>query len=206
MSRFAANPKWLIYLPPTMAPCETADLPGMLEHPSRAFAYYRTEGVPTVICQEKHMGSRCVLIVCRDREAARRRFGINEDETGICYTRTGRRFFDDLTIEREVLNRLRSAAETAGLWEKLETDWLCLDCELMPWSAKAQERCVRSMRRLGLLRAPASAPLPRRSSSPPNAIPKSSRFSGVRGTARVSPTNSLPPTSVTAGRYDLWTI
>ena len=139
MSRFAANPKWLIYLPPTMAPCETADLPGMLEHPSRAFAYYRTEGVRTVICQEKHMGSRCVLIVCRDREAARRRFGINEDETGICYTRTGRRFFDDLTIEREVLNRLRSAAEAAGLWEKLETDWLSLDCELMPWSAKAQE-------------------------------------------------------------------
>src|SRR5205823_4936831 len=24
-------------------------------------------------------------------------------------------------------------------WEKLRTDWACLDCELMPWSAKAQE-------------------------------------------------------------------
>lgn len=80
MSRFAADPKWLIYLPPTMAPCDTGEVSGMLEHPSRAFAYYRSEGVPTVMCQEKHMGSRCVLIVCRNREAARRRFGIIEDD------------------------------------------------------------------------------------------------------------------------------
>ena len=27
----------------------------------------------------------------------------------------------------------------AGLWERLETGWLVLDCELLPWSAKAQE-------------------------------------------------------------------
>jgi hypothetical protein len=27
----------------------------------------------------------------------------------------------------------------SGLWEELKTDWLCLDCELMPWSVKAQE-------------------------------------------------------------------
>jgi protein phosphatase len=67
---------------------------------------------------------RSVLIVCRDREAARRRFGIRENETGICYTRTGRRFFDDPAIERELLERLRSAAEAAGLWERLKTDWL----------------------------------------------------------------------------------
>src|SRR5207244_6939939 len=66
MSRFAANPKWLIYLPPTMSPCETTGEPGLLEHPAQAFAYYRTQGVPKVICEEKHMGSRAVVIVCRD--------------------------------------------------------------------------------------------------------------------------------------------
>ena len=33
MSRFAANPKWLIYLPPTMSPCETSQEPEWLEHP-----------------------------------------------------------------------------------------------------------------------------------------------------------------------------
>ena len=139
MSRFAVNPKWLIYLPPTMAPCETTDVPGMLEHPSNAFAYYRAEGIASVMCEEKHMGSRTVVIVCCDRDAARRRFGILEDEAGICYTRTGRRFFDDLAIERELLMRLRSAVDASNLWEELQTDWLCLDCELMPWSAKAQE-------------------------------------------------------------------
>ena len=25
------------------------------------------------------------------------------------------------------------------MWSKLDTQWACLDCELMPWSAKAQE-------------------------------------------------------------------
>ncbi|MGH7224973.1 MAG: polynucleotide kinase-phosphatase, partial [Gemmataceae bacterium] len=57
MSRFAANPKWLIYLPPTMSPCETSNEPGLLEHPAEAFAYYRSQGAPQVVCEEKHMGS-----------------------------------------------------------------------------------------------------------------------------------------------------
>jgi protein phosphatase len=33
MSRFAVDPKWLIYLPPTMSPSETSKLPDLLEHP-----------------------------------------------------------------------------------------------------------------------------------------------------------------------------
>ncbi len=139
MSRFAANPKWLIYLPPTMAPSDTSEETGFLEYPAQAFAYYRHEGVPQVICEEKHMGSRAVIAVCRDSNAAHKRFGVAGDETGICYTRTGRRFFDDLELENELLARIRSAADASGLWEELDTDWLLLDCELMPWSAKAQE-------------------------------------------------------------------
>lgn len=139
MSRYAADPKWLIYLPPTMAPADTSDAPGLLEHPAQAFAYYRHEGVPRVICEAKHMGSRAVLIMCRDEDAARRRFGVLDGNFGICYTRTGRRFFDSAQIEREFLSRVRAAIEHAGLFEELDTDWLCLDCELMPWSAKAQE-------------------------------------------------------------------
>jgi protein phosphatase len=139
MTRFAIDPKWLIYLPPTMAPSDTADAPGLLEHPAQAFAYYRHEGVPRVICEEKHMGSRAVVIVCRDEDAARRRFGVAGDSFGVCYTRTGRRFFDSTDFEREFLARVRAAARAAGLFDELDTDWLCLDCELMPWSAKAQE-------------------------------------------------------------------
>lgn len=139
MSRFAANPKWLIYLPPTMSPSETSTAPGYLEHPSEAFSYFRHAGVPRVVCEEKHMGSRAVVIISRDEESARKAFGVSGEGIGICYTRTGRRFFDDSKLEREFLNRVQSAATAAGFWDEFKTGWLCLDCELMPWSAKAQE-------------------------------------------------------------------
>ena len=137
MSRFATDPKWLIYLPPTMSPSETSRNPGLLEHPAEAFGYYRHQGVAKVICEEKHMGSRAVVVVCRDQDAARRRFGVVEDVAGICYTRTGRRFFEDRALENDFIARMQKAMD--GLWQELETDWVCLDCELMPWSAKAQE-------------------------------------------------------------------
>jgi protein phosphatase len=139
MSRFAANPKWLIYLPPTMSPCATSKRDGLLEHAEEAFAYYFHEGVHKVVCEQKHMGSRAVVVVCRDADIARKRFGILEPEIGICYTRTGRRFFNNASLECQFLERARSAVERAGMWESLKTDWVCLDCELMPWSAKAQE-------------------------------------------------------------------
>lgn len=109
MSRFAANPKWLIYLPPTMSPCETSNEAGLLEHPAEAFAYYRSQGTPQVICEEKHMGSRAVVIVCRDEKAAKERFGIAENERGIVTTRTGRRFFNEPDLERQFVGRIRSA-------------------------------------------------------------------------------------------------
>lgn len=142
MSRFAADPKWLVYLPPTMSPCETSKEAGLLEHPAEAFAYYRNQGVAQVVCEEKHMGSRAVVVVCRDAAAACERFGVrlaDGDATGIVTTRTGRRFFNDDDVERQVLARLRAALDAAGFWDEFKTSWACLDCELMPWSAKAQE-------------------------------------------------------------------
>jgi polynucleotide kinase-phosphatase len=139
MSRFAANPKWLIYLPPTMSPCETTKLPGLLEHPAEAFTYFRSQGVPQVVCEEKHMGSRAVVVICRNQDAARERLGINESESGLVYTRTGRQFFNDADLERRFLERLQASLTAANLWDDFRTTWACLDCELMPWSAKAQE-------------------------------------------------------------------
>ena len=92
-----------------------------------------------MICEEKHMGSRAVVVVCRDEEAARQRFGVDGTSgAGIVYTRTGRRFFDDRASKRNC-STARRGVTAAGLWDEFETDWLCLDCELMPWSAKAQE-------------------------------------------------------------------
>ena len=92
-----------------------------------------------VICEQKHMGSRAVVIVCRDRDAALRRFGVEQDEIGVCYTRTGRRFFNERALEREFLCRIQAAATKSGMWDEIASDWLCLDCELMPWSSKAQD-------------------------------------------------------------------
>jgi protein phosphatase len=139
ISRFAIDPKWLIYLPPTMSPCETSKEPSLLEHPQEAFSYYRHEGVPHVICEQKHMGSRAVVVLCRDEKASQRRFGVTVPALGTVYTRTGRRFFNDDATESAFLLRLCDAAENSGLWTELATGWICLDCELMPWSSKAQE-------------------------------------------------------------------
>jgi protein phosphatase len=109
MSRFAVNPRWLIYLPPTMSPVETSKRPDLLEHPDEAFSYYRNNGVPQVICEEKHMGSRAVVVLCRDEDAARKRFGVVDEGIGIVYTRTGRRFFNDASREAGFLARVGDA-------------------------------------------------------------------------------------------------
>ncbi|MFF7594223.1 polynucleotide kinase-phosphatase [Streptomyces mirabilis] len=137
MSRFAVDPRLLPYLPPTMAPTATSQVEGYLEHPAEAFAQYKEDGVARVVCEEKHMGSRAVALVCRDAGVARERFGVAEGPTGALYTRTGRPFFADSAVTEEILGRLRGAVTAAGLWEELRTDWLLLDAELMPWSLKA---------------------------------------------------------------------
>ena len=40
---------------------------------------------------------------------------------------------------RRSWRRLRAAIDAPGLWDELDTDWLLLDGELLPWSAKAEE-------------------------------------------------------------------
>ena len=138
MSRFAADPHWLIYLPPTMSPCETSQLDGYLEHPLQAFEYYRSHGIQNVVCEKKHMGSRAVIILCRNAETALKRFGITDGTRGIIYTRTGRHFFEDNAVEAALLDRLDDVLTKTNFWDGFKTDWVCLDTELMPWSEKAQ--------------------------------------------------------------------
>lgn len=139
MSRFAIDPRWLVYLPPTMSPSETAKEGPYLEHPREAFDYYRKNGVGRVVCEEKHMGSRAVLVVCRDEAARARRFRVEEGPMGAVYTRTGRPFFARPALADELIDRARAAMERAELWREIDTDWVCLDAEILPWSAKAEE-------------------------------------------------------------------
>lgn len=139
MSRFAIDPRWLVYLPPTMSPPATAADGELLERPREVFDYYRAEGVTQLVCQEKHMGSRAVVVLCRDEDVAARRFRIRGDGRGVIHTRTGRRFFADGRTEEALLAKLDAAVQASGLWEELASDWIVLDAELLPWSAKASD-------------------------------------------------------------------
>ncbi|MDE6035408.1 MAG: polynucleotide kinase-phosphatase [Ruminococcus sp.] len=138
MSRYSADPRWLIYLPPTMSPCETSSTENYLEYPTEAIEYYRKNGIKKVVCEQKHMGSRAVIVLCHTPETAIKRFGTDDGTSGIIYTRTGRRFFDNPETERELLKRLDKVLTDNNFWTDFNTEWVCLDTELMPWSAKAQ--------------------------------------------------------------------
>ncbi len=139
LSRYTVDPRWLIHLPPTMSPSETSGREGLLEHPDEAFAYYRKHGQTQVVCQQKHMGSRAMVVVGTSPQAIAERFGVPEPQgPGIVLTRRGRRFFKDRDLEAAFLERTRAAVQQAGLFERLSTSWMLLDGELMPWSAKAQ--------------------------------------------------------------------
>ena len=139
MSRFAVDPRWLVYLPPTMAPVATSGRPDCLEHPDEAFSYFRKAGIDEVVCQEKHMGSRAVLVIARDAAAAAERFGISNDDAGMIVTRTGRPFFSASDVAGTLLDRFRAAADAAGTWDSLGTDWLVVDAEMLPWTAISAE-------------------------------------------------------------------
>jgi protein phosphatase len=138
MSRFAIDPRWLVYLPPTMSPVATSARPGLLEHPEQAFEAYRRDGVGPVICEEKHMGSRAVALICASARAAAERFGTEDGQPGALWTRTGRPFLGP-ELDAALVTRLAGAATAAGLFAELGTSWLLLDAELMPWSAKASQ-------------------------------------------------------------------
>ena len=137
VSRHAVDPRWLIHLPPTMSPAETSAMDGWLERPEEAFAYYATKGVTSVVVEEKHMGSRALVVLARTHDVAERRFGIADGSRGVVTTRTGRRFFTDPEIEASVLHRLDTAMALSGLWDELASDWVLWDSEILPWNLKA---------------------------------------------------------------------
>jgi hypothetical protein len=197
MSRFAMDPRWLVYLLPTMSPVATS-LPDLPEHPAEAFFTYRADGVARVVCEDKHMGSRCVVVACRDETVPARRF-FGASGLGAVYTRTGRPFFAQ-ELSTQLLGRISAAVSAAGLWDEPSTDWLALDCELMPWSAKA----------LDLLRThtppsapPPAAPCPLRWRRCRRLYPAASTWARCwprRRRARPTLRRSSTPTAATAGR------
>ena len=127
MSRFAADPKWLIYLPPTMSPTGTPARAGTARTSGGGVRLFPARGRAAVICEEKHMGSRAVVIVCRDEDAARRRFGVVGEGIGICYTRTGPPILRRREHGTGVSGRVHARRRRGRILGEFATDWVCLD-------------------------------------------------------------------------------
>lgn len=89
-----------------MSPNETVKEGLFLEYPREALAYYREQRVARVICEETHMGSHAVVVVCRNSETAKRRFRVDGGQLGACFARTGRPFFGDQELERVLMDRV----------------------------------------------------------------------------------------------------
>jgi len=121
---------WVIHLPPTMSSCDPSHHGAGLEHPLGAFAHYASHGLRQVVCEEKHTGLRAVAMVCRDPAAARRFVGAGEGAIGAIHSRTGHRFLP-VADEASLVEAIRTAADASGLWKALDSDWLCLDGELV---------------------------------------------------------------------------
>lgn len=134
MSRWAIDPEYLPYLPPTMSPCESATEPGYLEFPTEAFTSYRRAGIEQVICEEKHMGSRATVLLARNPEELL----LPANFKGVAYSRTGRPFFGPDRME-DFIAKCHEAMDAAGIWAELETSWILLDAEILPWSVKAND-------------------------------------------------------------------
>jgi len=157
MSRFAIDPRLLLYLPPTMTPCATSSRSDLLEHPAEAFDDYRTTGVARVICEEKHMGSRAVVLLGRDEAAVRTRFGIGDGTTGAVYTRTGRPFFTPPRPKScsSVCGQPRPRPPSGTSWARRGCCWTASCCHGRPRRAAAPP--VRRGRRGGASRSAGSS-------------------------------------------------
>ncbi|CAI6081727.1 Bis(5'-nucleosyl)-tetraphosphatase, symmetrical [Paenibacillus sp. JJ-100] len=136
-SHFTVPLEELVYIPPTMSPPPgECSVEGFTEHPRDAFRYYRSQGVTRMVAEKKHMGSRAILILFRDEQAASQRVG--RPILGRIVTRTGRSFFDP-TTEQEILSRLHADLTVEGYFERYQTEFVLLDAEIVPWNLKAQE-------------------------------------------------------------------
>ncbi|XKE94622.1 polynucleotide kinase-phosphatase [Metaplanococcus flavidus] len=137
VSHYTIPIEQLVYIPPTMSPTpKPSALPDYLEHPKEAIDYYRNNGVHTMIAEKKHMGSRGILFLFKDKESSLKHTGI--ESLGSIYTRTGKRFFDRET-ENRLLVELNEELVRIKYFDEYQTDYVLLDAEIMPWNLKAKE-------------------------------------------------------------------
>ena len=204
MSRFAVDPRWLVYLPPTMSPRRRRARGRAAGAPGRGVrvlprAGRRRGGVRG----EAHGLARGRGRLPRRRGGARalRR---GDGATGASTRAPGGPFFADAGRERgcSTASAPRDAAPACG--SELETDWVLLDGELMPWSAKAQELLRRQYAPVGAAaRARAGGRARRRSSAAAGTAGSTS--AALRGAA-TRPRPTTPTRFVEAYRRYCWPV
>jgi protein phosphatase len=127
------SPNWLFYIPATTLRIPVTEVEnGFLEHPNSIFSFYKRKGIQRLVCQEKHSGTRALIIVCKNAAAAEERFKVEDGSNGVCYTRNGFPFFDDKNVEEGFITGLQKALTDANIWEELDTDWVLLEGQITP--------------------------------------------------------------------------
>lgn len=135
----------IVYLPPTMSPTpKPSSLEGYLEHPIEAFEYYQRNGVETMVLEKKHMGSRGILLLFKNKDVSKKYIG--RETLGIIYTRTGRAFFQK-ELEEKIVSQLNQ--DLIGYFEKYNTDFVLLDAEILPWNLKAKDLILNQYAHVG---------------------------------------------------------
>jgi hypothetical protein len=143
-SKLTVDPRWLMYLPADTATLQSDQMTGPLEDAKAIFEYYRSERIEKLVLEESQRGPRTVAVICRDEDAALRRFGIFS--LGCLYTKTGRPLLPDPS---PFLRELSDGLTRANLWEQMKTDWVCLEGETLPWTLKGAALLDEELRLLG---------------------------------------------------------
>jgi polynucleotide kinase-phosphatase len=147
LSHFTIPLEELVYLPPTMSPTpKPSRIEGYLEHPMEAFEYYRDNGVETMIVEKKHMGSRGILCLFKDKLVGKEYIG--REALGAIYTRRGRAFFQK-ELQEQIVTALNEDLVKSGYFEKYNTDFVLLDAEILPWNLKAKELILNQYAHVG---------------------------------------------------------
>ena len=199
MSRFAIDPRWLVYLPPTMSPVATSTRPDLLEHPDQAFDGTGPRA-STRSCARRSTWARARWRSSAGPRAARARFGAPG---------TRRRGVDP---HRTVVLRPPSTAELIDRLRRRRTAELFDDWHRLAVARRRADALVRQGRECCATSTPPSAPPPA-----PRSRPRSTRSAGRPGRAgrgrpagahparEANAAPSPPPTGVTAGRSTAWT-
>jgi protein phosphatase len=200
MSRFAVDPRWLVYLPPTMSPTATSSREGLLEHPHEAFAAYRQ------LVSGAWSARRSTWALGRSSSPARTPLWSSgalpsTPPFRVVFTRERAVLFSAIRPPRQTLStRCAQPSARLGCVRSSTLTGSFSTASFFPGPPRPNSCCEASTLRWA---RPARAPLEPRSSSSRPRVPAASRSARSPRTCRDVPAwsrTSSPPLGGTAGR------